>query len=137
MVNNLYSYLTNTAWPECPGQSFGNKYWNHTSDPRLFQLAVNIVEYVRAKESKQKIVSAIRGHVNGTAPNYSFVSDTVARDSAWGIFPSGVAMPIMGITRTPYFTQMNMNYVSFGAPALRTSNGWHNSTCRRMAGSIR
>ncbi len=63
-----------------------------------------MVEYVRAKESKQKIVSAVRGYVSGTFPNYSFTSDTVS-DRGTQIFAAAQPMPIIGASRTPYITE--------------------------------
>ncbi len=35
-VNNLYKYLTNSTWPECPGTSIAKKYFGSDSDPRIF-----------------------------------------------------------------------------------------------------
>ena len=103
VVNNLYSYLTNTAWPEFPGQSYAGKYWGSSSDPRIYQLAVNIVEYVRAKESQQKIVCAIKGSVSGGV----FTSTTVA-DAGGNQNGLPGAMPLIGVTRTPLITEMGM-----------------------------
>ena len=118
-VNNIYSYLTNTTWPEAPGTSFAQKYWGAASDPRIFQLAVNIVEYVRAKESKQKIINAIRGSVAGNV----FTSSTVGlltvanahSTGGTGAFPGAtVAMPIMGVTRTPRITEFGAYWANDG-----------------------
>ncbi len=111
-VNNLYSYLTNSNWPEYPGTSFAKKYWGSNTDPRIFQLAVNIVEYVRAKESPQKILPAIRGYVTGDV----FYSTTESSSLvAWAASPSGKAMPLIGVTRTPLITEAGIFYWSSAA----------------------
>lgn len=117
VVNNLYSYLTNTSWPEYPGTSFAGKYYGSNTDPRIFQLAVNLVEYVRAKESQQKVISAIRGYISGGA----FISQTVtprSGDSQSVFGDTSDAMPIMGATRTPYITELTAYWTpGSGSPA--------------------
>jgi hypothetical protein len=118
VVDNVYSYLTNTAWPEAPGTSFAAKFWHSNTDPRIFQLAVNIVEYVRAAESKQEIMPAIRGNVLGTANNYYFSSTTVLGPTTTqsgsqyyqSLNPSQTQYPLVGITRSPVIDELGMYY---------------------------
>ncbi len=116
-VNNLYSYLTNANWPEYPGVSFAQKYYGSNTDPRIFQLAVNIVEYVRAKESQQKVMSAIRGYVSGGV----FTSQTVTpldSDSQSVFGDLNHPTPIIGATRTPYITELTTYWApGSGTPA--------------------
>ncbi len=110
VVNRLYTYLTRKDWPVYPGTSFAKKYWDSDTDPRTFQLAVNIVEYVRAKESAQKIVNAIRGYVSGG----QFTSITKSYQNNNAIFPSSQPMPLIGITRSPVITETALYYCRSG-----------------------
>jgi len=89
VVNTIYGYLTNSAWPIAPGKSFAQKY-SPSNTTRAVQLAVDIVEYVRCKESTNLIVEPIRGYANTTGFNYS-TSD----------FSSKI---ILGNTRRPNIT---------------------------------
>jgi len=104
VVNNIASYLTNTTWPEYPGTSFAKKYWGSNSDPRIFQMAVNILEYVRAKESQQEIVCAIKGYVSGGSFNSITQQDT-AGNGAFGD-------TIVGVTRSPIIDEFSLYWTS-------------------------
>lgn len=49
-VAMLVSYLSRSDWPMSPGQTFQDKFYNGNLDS-LKQLALNIIEYVRLKET--------------------------------------------------------------------------------------
>lgn len=75
-IKRLVSYLKRTDWPLVSGASFDDKFGPASVSPtqriRPEQLAVNIIEYVRAKESSQAMIEPIRGRfVNGTFEFYT------------------------------------------------------------------
>lgn len=85
----LVNYLRRTDWPmtSVPA-SLQEKYFS--GDPsRLTELALNIIDYVRSKESKEPLVDPLRG--NGTPPAFVLGNPTSA-----GYF---------GITRTPMINE--------------------------------
>jgi|GEM_PF-5278866 hypothetical protein len=51
----ITGYLTRTDWPVAPGHSFAEKYWAGHPE-RAAQLAYNIIDYVRSKESANPVV---------------------------------------------------------------------------------
>ncbi len=62
VIQRLSGLLKRTDWPICPGKSFAAKF----SPIRIEQIAVNIIEYVRARESSVPLVEPIRGElING------------------------------------------------------------------------
>jgi len=69
VIQRLSGFLRRTDWPFSPGKSFATKF----SHIRPEQIAVNIIEYVRARESSRDLVEPIRGEVSGTG----FALDTV------------------------------------------------------------
>ena len=107
VVNKVCSYLTNSNWPEYPGTSFAKKYWGSDTDPRIFQMAVNLVEYVRAKESQQKILPAIKGSVASGTFTSTAVNDSVSsnQNGLPGTFP------IIGVTRSPVITEFGVYFL--------------------------
>jgi hypothetical protein len=69
-IDLIVSYLERVDWPMAPGESFQKKYYGgEANKARLRQIAQNIFEYVRAKESPDLMVKPWRGHV---------IPDTVA-----------------------------------------------------------
>lgn len=66
-IQKLRSYLERTDWPFMPGTSFQQKYYSTyptaSQSQRLTQLAINIIDYVRSKESGLAIVPPTRGAV--------------------------------------------------------------------------
>ncbi len=57
--NLIVSYLSRTDWPMASGESFQTKFYS--SQPALLhQLAQNIIEYVKAKESSDDIIKPAR-----------------------------------------------------------------------------
>jgi len=93
-VNRLTAILQQTNWPfpSLPGQSFASKY----SPVRPQQLAVDIIEYVRARESTNTVVEPIFGYLSGS----SFIYDAAASLSD----PS----ELEGNTRAPRVTEMGI-----------------------------
>lgn len=61
VIDKLDSYLSRTDWPIATGStaSFQAKYYGGNAQ-RLKQLSLNIVDYVRSKESKQALVAPLR-----------------------------------------------------------------------------
>lgn len=56
---SLTALLTRTDWPMNPGHSFSEKF----APVRPEQIALNIIEYVRARESTRDVVEPIRGDI--------------------------------------------------------------------------
>jgi hypothetical protein len=100
VVRNLIDYISKTSWPLSPGVSFKDKYYPGTPDSsaRLAQIAVNIIDYVRAKESRVQVIAPFRFALN---PN----------DGKYTLHPSyayGGANSYQGICRSPYITEIGM-----------------------------
>ena len=91
-INLLNSYLQRTDWPVSPGASFQGKYYANTIT-RLTQLSLNIIDYVRSKESARPIVIPLRGtYLNNV---FSIVIGTDQNS-------------YIGITRAPRITEMGI-----------------------------
>jgi len=105
----LMKYLTRTDWPMTPGSSFQKKYFGSDPDNRIAQIALNIIEYVRCKESTEPIVDPIRlQYTSG-----SFVLANVATNNSY----------FLGISRVPLITEVGM-YVSNTAIVSSGTTGW-------------
>ncbi len=107
VVRNIIDYISKKDWPisppGTPTPSYKEKYYPGpgTSDgsPRLAQIAINIIDYVRAKESKTQIIAPLRFALDGSAsPKYT-------------LHPSktyGAANSYQGLCRSPYITEAGM-----------------------------
>lgn len=106
-INLLNSYLQRTDWPMLSpaGGSLQSKYYAGLSD-RLTQLSLNIIDYVRSKESARPLVIPLRGTylskvftiAIGTDPN-SYIGITRGpRTTEMGIFIP--AAPKAGTAKT-------------------------------------
>jgi hypothetical protein len=73
-VNRIAAMLRRTDWPYRPGASLAAKF----APVRAEQIALNILEYVRSRESAEPLVEPIRGDL--TRPGNSF---------AWQAAPNG------------------------------------------------
>jgi hypothetical protein len=95
-IEMLNSYLKRTDWPMAPNSSFQAKYYAGKPE-RLTQLSLNIINYVRSKESAgeptTKAVIPVRGE---QAPGGAFTLMEVATS----------ANAFIGITRGPKITEM-------------------------------
>ncbi|MEZ0277189.1 MAG: hypothetical protein ACAH88_19920, partial [Roseimicrobium sp.] len=95
-IDKLNSYLRRTDWPMAPNSSFQAKYYAGKPE-RLTQLSLNIINYVRSKESAgepgTKAVIPVRGE---QVPGGSFVLMEVATS----------VNAFIGITRAPKITEM-------------------------------
>lgn len=69
-VNRIATMLRRTDWPYRPGASLADKF----APVRVEQIALNILEYVRCRESPQALVEPIRGDLTG--PDGSFALQT-------------------------------------------------------------
>lgn len=90
VVKKLHGYLTRTDWPYTPGKNFAQKF-KPTDESRIIQLALDIIDYVRARESGYAVVDSLRGTWNGT-------DFTMSEASAAGAFIS--------TGRHPMFTEV-------------------------------
>jgi len=95
------SYMQRGDWPMVSGSaSIQDKYYSQypvqIRNSRLAQLALNIIDYVRAKESPQTVVEPIRGQFStaATTPNKVFE------------FADNATNSYMGISRGPYMTEI-------------------------------
>ncbi len=97
-VNKLMTYMQRTDWPMVSGSgSIQGKYF--AGNPkRLAQLALNVIEYVRCRESAKQFLDPIRGD-NSTG---SFESS----ESAAGAFQTEYAF--MGVSRTPLINELGV-----------------------------
>ena len=109
-LNTLVSYIQRTDWPITSGaSSFQNKLYPAGSNlsggqypsaavaaARCAQLAINIIEYVRCKESPQQIVAPMRLYqtISGSATNYTYNSS----------LPNGNTF--FGTTRAPLINEL-------------------------------
>jgi hypothetical protein len=82
VIRQLVDYLGRKDWPVGPpGGDFGSKYFPGLPNPaeasrhQLFQLALHIIDYVRAKESAQDVVQKIAGRRNGENYQYTWTDD--------------------------------------------------------------
>ena len=107
-------YLARTDWPMVSGTgSFQSKYYSAyptstsasgitAQESRLAEMAVNIIDYVRAKESSQPFIQPIIGYFDQTATTAAaaFVYDANAQAKNGYI----------GLTRMPCITEMGVWY---------------------------
>ncbi|TLD68929.1 hypothetical protein FEM03_19915 [Phragmitibacter flavus] len=99
VVRDLLRYISEKNWPIAPGVSFKDKYYPGSldSDIRLAQIIVNIIDYVRAKESSLDIIAPLRF---GVAPDGKY---TLHATHAYAATDS-----YQGVSRSPYFTELGM-----------------------------
>lgn len=83
VLQTLVAYLGRADWPVGPaGADFGSKYFPGLPSPAaarqrvLYQLAMHIIDYVRAKESSAEIVQKIVGKVDASGKyEYTWYND--------------------------------------------------------------
>jgi hypothetical protein len=113
-VRTLMNYISNTNWPLSPGASFKTKY-NYTATAELGQIAVNIIDYIRAKESPTLVIAPLRFAVD---PNGKFT-----------LHPThtyGAANSYQGISRAPYITEMKVYVEATPTTLSPKPSGWPN-----------
>lgn len=117
-IDMLNRYLTRTDWPMAPGSSLQAKYYAGKLE-RLTQLSLNIINYVRTKESAgeptTKVVVPVRGE---QVPGGKFVLMEVATSTN----------AYIGITRTPKITEMGV-----WVKATPTTSGGTSYSCKYKA----
>jgi len=116
VVRDLIRYISEKNWPLAPGQSFKDKYYPGTadSDIRLAQIAVNIIDYVRAKESKKEVIPPLR-----------FGMDPAGKYTLHETYAYSSGNNYQGVTRTPYLTELGMWMEKDPAvPPSPLPNGW-------------
>lgn len=101
-VAKLVSILMRKDWPIVAGQSFSNKY-NASSTASAVQIAVNIIDYVRSKESTMPVVAPLQGIVSGS-------TFTLSANAA----------SIMGVSRAPKITERTCLMQAGSAPTKGT-----------------
>lgn len=106
-VAMIEAYLRRADWPMVDGtSSFQSKYYL-ANPTRLPQLAINIIDYVRSKESAQTVVEPLRGTQAGSG-EFS-LSPQAADPTAY-----------MGVVRVPMFTEMGASFVTVnGTKAIK------------------
>ncbi|HSJ04989.1 MAG TPA: hypothetical protein VK956_21120, partial [Verrucomicrobium sp.] len=99
VVRDLMRYISSRDWPIAPGVSFKDKYYPGASenDSQLSQFAVNIIDYVRAKESSMDVFAPMRF---GTNPAGEFTTHP-----SYGYAGSNT---YLGLSRAPYITEVGM-----------------------------
>lgn len=95
----IVSYLKRKDWPMVDGDgSIQDKYYSRypatMRESRLTEFALNIVDYVRAKESRRLFIQPIRGGLNTTTQFFSLAD--ASHDS------------YMGVSRTPYINEIGV-----------------------------
>lgn len=103
-------YLTRTDWPMAPGSSFQQKYYSGIPN-RLTQLALNIIDYVRSKESTLPVIDPLRVELNNAGLSNQSFSIATATD-ANGYF---------GTARVPCITEIGL-YVPPACASVSDSN---------------
>ncbi len=108
----IKSYLERTDWPFLPGKSFQDKYYNSYPPAqqisRINQLALNIVEYVRAKEMDPAVYSDPQNKEGIFAP----MRGIVGSDGSFSILAGGGSNSITALTRTPVITELGIHLSS-------------------------
>lgn len=91
-------YLTRTDWPIAPGKSYQDKFY--AGDPaRITQLSLNIIEYVRARESSATAADmGITIPIRGTMEGNDFVLNGT----------TGLSNSFRGMNRGPRLTELAM-----------------------------
>lgn len=103
-VAMLVKVLTRKDWPVLPGKAFTDKY-KASSTASAIQIAVNIIDYVRCKESTEQLVAPIRGQTTG------------------GVFTfDGRNGTVMGVTRAPRITERSYVQLDSTNAATVTTN---------------
>lgn len=107
-LNLLVSYLKRNDWPMVSGTgSFQQKYFPTASggaaaDPyRLTQFAIEIIDYVRCKESTVSVVPPLQGYYTASG---TFSTDLSTAASNLGRNP----FCYVGFTRTPFITELGV-----------------------------
>lgn len=117
-VNRIANYLKRKDWPlaNMTGKSFADKF----SPIPPYQLAIDIIEYVRARESKIAIIEPLRGSVTGGVYTYVSPSGTIPNANAISGNARGVRFTEMGIYISPLPVLKNPNGTPEHLVKLRT-----------------
>jgi hypothetical protein len=97
-IDLLNSYLKRTDWPMAPDSSFQAKYYANKPE-RLTQLSLNIINYVRSKESAGESVTKAVVPLRGEQA-------AGGRFQLMEVATSDIAF--IGITRAPKITEMGL-----------------------------
>lgn len=103
LVKKIVSILKRTDWPFAPGKSFSAKY----APVRPEQIALNIIDYVRAKESASSVTEPLRGYLSGTG---DFVMDVATLNATSGL---------IGMNRGPRITEFGFIITKISATLYR------------------
>ncbi|MEZ0388276.1 MAG: hypothetical protein ACAI34_14480 [Verrucomicrobium sp.] len=99
VVRDLMRYISEKNWPLVPGVSFKDKYYPGTedSDIRLAQIVINIIDYVRAKESAKKFIAPLR-----------FAAGPDGKYTLHATYAYAANVSYQGVSRSPYVTEAGM-----------------------------
>ena len=125
------SYLQRSDWPVVTGPaSFQDKYYPASiysstvcangiglRSSRTAQIAINIFDYVRAKESPLPIIAPIRGIFKSGNP----------ANNCFSVFSDAPTDSYMGVSRTPYLTEIGV-WLGTAAVDAATPTGSTNYT---------
>lgn len=116
VVRNLIEYISKKDWPLSPGVSFKDKYYPGTADSsaRLSQIAINIIDYVRAKESPTQTIAPLRFALNPNDGKYTLHAS----------YAYGGANSYQGICRSPYITEIGMWMEKDPSTPTPIPSGW-------------
>ncbi|HSI83976.1 MAG TPA: hypothetical protein VK970_09355 [Candidatus Methylacidiphilales bacterium] len=103
LLKKIVLRMDRNNWPVCPGVTFTSKYSASSSAASLewaWQIAANILEYVRSKESSQEIVDPIR-HKQATAVRLNSTTSGNRIANTSGDY-------YLGTTRAPQITEIGI-----------------------------
>ncbi len=131
-VRMLMKYISAKNWPLSPGVSFKDKYYPGTpdSDARLGQIAVNIIDYIRAKESPTQVIAPLRFAVGPATA----AGDNANKFTLHPTYTYGAANSYQGICRAPYITEMGFwTEKDPSDPPSPKPSGWPNDAAGQPA----
>jgi len=122
-VRMLVAYLKRSDWPMVSGtgSSFQSKYYGGYEPSqqtiRLTQLAINIIDYVRSKESPSKVVVPSRGLIraaDAATGDFTLSTDTSNTNVDGLANPANAQSVFIGMSRTPRINEMGMWFKKVG-----------------------
>ena len=101
LVSKISSYLSRTDWPIKPGTSFADKYAPKDYPGHVDQMALDIIDYVRSRESTLESLNGLTGVWINADNNKRFKTFQSSLSST-------TACNYLGNTRRPYMTEIGV-----------------------------
>ncbi|XHR30600.1 MAG: hypothetical protein ACFUZC_08555 [Chthoniobacteraceae bacterium] len=124
-VNLLIKYMQRTDWPMVSGSdSFQKKYYNNDSSG-LAQFALEIIDYVRCKESAFPLVPPLQGYFDGTfvtTESGASIPHILTDFSTSATNNGRVPSCFVGFTRMPLITEVGVWFDTITAVSEATKN---------------